>query len=251
MLSKTYILGVGITTAAKDKILELIDQKLSEKGKSVAPLIIFTPNPEQISQASGDASLRDTLNQADIALPDGVGVIIAARLLGKPLYSRITGVDFIEELLGHVSTGANSSSKKLVNTGYFGSGKGVAEAASKCLKAKYPQVSIGYASDVYNREKMIQSDVDILFVALGFPKQEKWILEHKDEVKAKIIMGVGGSLDFISGKVPRAPMVIRLFSLEWLFRLIVQPWRFKRQLRLLHFSALVLQEALSNKVRKR
>ena len=238
MLNKTKILGVEFTTANEDKVLEFIAYELSKDKKT----LIFTPNPEQVAVASGNRELRDLLNQAQISLPDGVGILWAARLLGKPIPARITGVDFMQKLVKIVSD-------RPVITGYFGGQEGVAEACANCLQKKWPKLRVGYASHVYNKEKMIQSDIDILFVALGFPKQERWIIEHKDEIPAKVLMAVGGSFDYISGRIPRAPTVLRMVGLEWLFRLILEPWRFWRQLQIWHFGALIFWEALINRLK--
>jgi N-acetylglucosaminyldiphosphoundecaprenol N-acetyl-beta-D-mannosaminyltransferase len=240
VLQKTDILGVGITKESKEKILEQVFAALSSPKTKLQKILIFTPNPEQISAAARDSSLKNILNEASISLPDGVGVVWAARLLGKPIYARITGIDFMEIL-------CEKFSKEPVITGFLGGQEGVAEAAAECLRKKWPKLRVGYASDVYNKQKMIHSDIDILFVALGFPKQEKWIVEHKDEIPATVIMSVGGAFDFISGKVPRAPKHLRSLGFEWLFRLAIQPWRFFRQLQILHFGGLIFLEALANR----
>lgn len=249
-MQKANILGVGITTEKEDKILEYIVKELKKarerKAKNLPAgrqVVIFTPNPEQISQASRSEELRKLLNQAEIALPDGVFVPVAARLLGEPIYSRITGVDFMKNLVKTVS-------KQPVVTGYLGGQRGVAEEAANCLRQIYPNLRVGYASEAYDRQKMIQSDIDILFVALGFPKQEKWIIEHKDEIPATVLMAVGGAFDFISGAVPRAPKFVQDIGFEWLFRLTIQPWRFKRQLQIWHFAGLIFTRALSSRLKK-
>lgn len=246
MQNKTYILGVGITTTSESKILEYLLGKLEKPKKDQLAgekIIIFTPNPEQISAAAKSPEITELLNQAQIALPDGVGVVMAARFLGKPIYARIPGSDFMEKLVKSISDWP-------VVTGFLGGQRGVAEEAVQCLLSEFPNLRVGYVSDTYEEQKMIHSDIDILFVALGFPKQEKWIVEHKDEIPATVIMSVGGAFDFISGRVPRAPIFFRKMGLEWLFRLILQPWRIFRQLQILHFSALILWEALSSRVKK-
>lgn len=253
-MNKIDILGVGITKASEDEILEYILNKLRWRGKNKEKILIFTPNPEQISAAARNQSLKNLLNQAQIALPDGVGVVIAARLLGKPVYARITGVDFMEKLVKSVARlpkpGTDGQAEQPVITGYLGGEGDIAETTAKCLIKRYPGLAVGYASATFDKTKMIHSDIDILFVALGFPKQEKWILEHKDEIPATVIMAVGGALDFISGNLPRAPKFLRQAGLEWLFRLALQPWRFWRQARLLQFSGLILREALSDRLKK-
>ncbi len=243
MQNKTYVLGVGITTTSEKKILEYILNEIKKPKEKRSKILIFTPNPEQISQARS-RQIRSLLNQAQISLPDGIGVVLAARILGKPIYARITGSDFLEKLCENVS-------KEAVITGYLGGQGGVAKEAAECLKKKYPQLRIGYASDTYNKAKMIQSDTDILFVGLGFPKQERWIVENKDEIPATVLMSVGGTFDFISGRIPRAPKFIRDSGLEWLFRLIRQPWRFFRQLQIFVFGALIFWEALGNRLKNR
>lgn len=239
MLRKTNILGVDFTIEKEEKILEYVLDSLL-KGKKT---VIFTPNPEQVSAAARNPQLRNLLNQAHISLPDGVGIVLAARILGKPIYARITGVDFMKKLV-------KSISERPVITGFFGGQEGVAVSASNCLKKKWPKLRVGYASATYNSKKMTQSDIDVLFVALGFPKQEKWIMRHKNEIPAKVLMSVGGSFDYISGRIPRAPKVLRSIGLEWLFRLALQPWRFFRQLQILHFGGLIIKQALMDRIAK-
>lgn len=246
MLNKTDILGVGITTDNEDRILEFVLAELQKPKKDRKKIVIFTPNPEQISRAAGNRELQNILNSADVALPDGIGLVIGSQFVAKPgerIKARIAGVDFMKNLVKSVS-------KQPIKTGYLGGEPHVAEDAANCLKKMSPGLSIGYASGAYDKEKMIEFDIDILFVGLGFPKQEKWIMEHKNEIPATIFMAVGGSLDFLSGRIVRAPLLIRQIGLEWLFRLIIQPWRFFRQLRLLHFSALILVRALGSRLEK-
>lgn len=246
MLNKANILNVGFTIENEDKILEFIRRGLLKTKKSLSidnKIVIFTPNPEQVSAAARNPELRSLLNQAQVSLPDGVGILWGARLLGAPIYARITGVDFMQKLVKSVSN-------QPVITGYLGGQEGVAEATANCLRKKWPKLRVGYASATYNRGKMIRSDIDILFVALGFPKQERFIIDHKDEIPATVIMAVGGSFDYISGKIPRAPKFLRLAGLEWLFRLILEPWRILRQLQIWHFGALIIKEAAIVRIAK-
>ncbi len=240
MVKTVKILGVKITSEKEERILELILNELEKPRGSRRKIVIFTPNPEQLSQAAGNPELKNLLNEADLALADGVGVTLAARILGKPIEARIAGVDFMKSLVKSVS-------KRPVNTGYLGGQPRVAIEAAECLKKIASGLHVGYASDTYNREKMIESDIDILFVAYGFPKQEEWIMANKDALPATVFMAVGGSFDFLSGRIPRAPRLMRAFGLEWLFRLIIQPWRIFRQARILHFGALILVEALGSR----
>ncbi|MFS8159156.1 MAG: WecB/TagA/CpsF family glycosyltransferase, partial [Candidatus Roizmanbacteria bacterium] len=187
--------------------------------------------------------LKILLNKANITLPDGVGLVAAARLLDLPIKRRIAGVDFMEKLLSVVAN-------RPVKSGFFGGQKGVAVEAANCLQKSYQNLQISYASHAYNGDELKKAGIDILFVGLGFPKQEEWILEHRDEIDAKVIMAVGGAFDFLSRNVVRAPKVVQDVGAEWLFRLIRQPWRARRQAQLLNFSALILGRALSDRLKR-
>lgn len=261
MLRKKNILGVGITAEKKSKILEyVVDRLQSNKEK----FFIVTPNPEILVYAQNHLAFKDKLNSAGVSLADGVGVLAASQLLGLGIPERTTGVDFIEKL-------CEMSRENPVSMGFLGGRRGVAERTAECLKQKYPWISISFAgeewperevfrmkylvSSIENKsKKSIQNTkykipdtgIDILFVAYGFPKQEEWISDNLERLPVKAAMGVGGAFDFISGNVPRAPKLIRSLGLEWLFRLIVQPWRWKRQLALPKFLILILKERFRN-----
>ncbi len=250
MLNKTELLGVNITTNSEEEILKYVVSELDKPRKMRKQLIIFTPNPEQLTAAHAQPQLKDLLNKADIALPDGVGIVKAAQMLRLSIKRRITGADFMDRLLKLTSSEPQRHAKEPVKSGFFGGQKGVAVEAANCLQNSYKNIVIGYASDTYNKKDLINSDVDILFVGLGFPKQEQWIIEHKDEIPTTIIMAVGGSFDFFSGKVGRAPKVVQDIGAEWLYRLIRQPWRAKRQARLLGFSALIFKSWVGNHLKR-
>jgi N-acetylglucosaminyldiphosphoundecaprenol N-acetyl-beta-D-mannosaminyltransferase len=256
MLKSKQILGVKITTSKENEILEFIQKELAKPKGKRSKIVIFTPNPEQLSAAAGASSLKELLNKADVNLPDGIGVVAAAKLLGTGVEARVAGVDFMVRLIEDTSKIGTGISAPLsgvrdrpVVTGFFGGQKGVAIKAAECLRKITPKMTLGYVSDAFDKEKMIQSDIDILFVALGFPKQERWIIQHKDEIPATVIMGVGGAFDFWSGRITRAPKPLRDIGLEWLFRLILEPRRFGRQLRIWHFGGLIFREALSSRLK--
>lgn len=240
-LEEIELFGVKVTTSSEGSILKYIESKLED---SKSKTFITTPNPEIIMYARRHPEFMKILNSADIALPDGVGVSMAASLTHKGKMTRITGVDFMERLCEKVSNSAIQNSKSVVSIGLFGGVPGIAEFTAECLKKKYSGLVVSYASDTWKPHELKSKQVDILFVAMGFPKQEKWIYENLEKIPAKIVMGVGGSFDFISGKVGRAPKTVRNFGLEWLFRLVRQPWRLKRQLALVGFILLTLKETL-------
>lgn len=230
-LEKISLLGVGITNATEDDILEFIHTGLQ---KTYEKYYIVTPNPELLVIAHKDKDYKDILNNARIALPDGVGVMLGAYLLGRPLKQRITGVDLVKSLCNHVS-------KQPITVGFLGSGPNVAVKTAECLQKLYPDLKIGYALQEWE-ESLKTKKIDILFIAFGSPKQEIWIKDNLNNLPVKVVMGVGGSFDFLSGKIPRAPKVLRNLGLEWLFRLIIQPWRIKRQLSLITFMLLIIKE---------
>lgn len=241
-LVKTSVLGVGITNATKEEVLEYIGEILRNKTKK---LFVTTPNPEIVVFAHNHPEFRKILNDADLALCDGIGLLLASRIMAKPLKERITGIDMMD-LLCQMSVDWG------LNIGLLGARPGVAERAAKCLREKYPSLKIIYtASEWEDRDSSLplsakrkagNRGIDILFVAYGFPKQEEWIAKHLPELPIRLAMGVGGSFDMLSGEVRRAPFIVRMIGFEWLYRLIRQPWRWRRQLALLTFLRLVFRE---------
>lgn len=243
MREKKNILGVGISNATRQEILEYIWEVVKNRSQK---LKIFTPNPEMIVAAANDSELKHMLNEADISLCDGAGLYSAARFLKQPLKERITGVDLMENL-------CKESVRKGASIGLLGAGAGVAEKTAECLRKKYPGIKIVFVTDELrdSEGKDLQftnkdnaKHIDILFVAFGFPKQERWIIEHIEKLPITVAMGVGGAFDYISGTVPRAPKLVRSLGMEWLYRLIHQPWRWRRQLALVEFVYLVSRALL-------
>jgi N-acetylglucosaminyldiphosphoundecaprenol N-acetyl-beta-D-mannosaminyltransferase len=248
-LPKIDILGVDFTNVEKFKILEYIITSLINKNDSY---YIVTPNPEMIVFSRRNNHFLKILNQARIALPDGIGVVLAGKVLGKPISERIPGADFLEDLCREIAG-------KPITVGFLGGRSGVAERTVECLVGKYPGLRIGFVGEEWGeagfdlarkyqvntvRRKHRHQVVDILFVAFGFPKQEKWMAEHVGKIPVRVMMGVGGTFDYLSGEVVRAPFILRALGLEWLFRLFVQPWRWRRQIALVEFCLLVLREVI-------
>ena len=231
---KTFLLGVGFNNLTETEVLEYIVKNLQKQRKKY---YIVTPNPELLVIANNDKDYKKVLNGAELALPDGIGIIIGSQLLGKPLKQRITGVDFMEMLCKEVS-------KRPITVSFLGAGPNVAVKTSECLQKRYPGLNVGWVAQEWS-EELKNKETDILFVAFGSPKQEIWISEHLNELPIKVAVGVGGAFDFVSGNVRRAPGFMRRLGLEWLFRLVIQPWRIKRQLSLVKFSYLILKEKFS------
>jgi N-acetylglucosaminyldiphosphoundecaprenol N-acetyl-beta-D-mannosaminyltransferase len=259
-LSKKQILGVNITSASKNKILEYISSSL---GDSKEKYYIVTPNPEMVVAAHNNPKFKSILNNAHIALCDGVGLLLASQLLGKPIPERITGTDFVKDL-------CETFKDQPISIGFLGGKPQIAELAVERLLQEWPHLNIVFVHDEWNDDGFSFSErnlnsgiksqgkdqksiskhistrhIDILFVAFGFPKQEEWIYSNLESLDVSIMIGVGGAFDYLSGTVIRAPFIIRAIGLEWLFRLVRQPWRIKRQLAIIEFLFLVLQQKFS------
>lgn len=222
---KVEILNIFLDKVDYDDALDRVRDFLKAKETK----IIVTPNAEIIMDAQKDSNYREIINSADMVLPDGIGVVLAAKILGNPLKTRTTGFDMMIKILQDANKNHNSI--------YLLGGKpGVADKAADKIKTKYPSVDIvgtshGYFSELEEEnivKKINRASPDFLFVAMGAPKQEFFMAKHKKRLGCKVAMGVGGSLDVISGNVKRAPVFMQKAGLEWLYRLIKQPSRIKR-----------------------
>lgn len=227
-MKKCNILGVDFDNITFDEGVNRVMEYFEGEGVKT----VFTPNPEMVIEGNNDKELMKILNSASLVIPDGIGIIYGARILGTPLKERVPGCDLIQAVF-----------KRMKDTQYtayfFGASPEVVKAARVKMIEKYRGLKIVGVSDGYfdkEKEEKIISEIkkkkpDFLLVGLGVPKQEKWISQHMD-LPVKVMMGVGGSFDVLSGKTKRAPKIFRKLGLEWFYRLITQPQRFKRQLRL-------------------
>jgi len=231
---KVDILGIAIDDLDEDAVEGIIEERLSD-GRGT---FIATPNPEMILLAQKDAEFRNILNSADIKIPDGYGLKIGARILGRKLCSRATGTDLMQRICRLAGT-------KGLSVYLLGAEEGVARKAEENLKKILPNLKIVGAESGGNLSALPENGIswnnqvilahinavkpDILFVALGHRKQEKWIFENfKKLAGVKVAMGVGGAFDFYSGKMRRAPLTMRRLGLEWLWRLFLEPRRYPR-----------------------
>jgi len=202
-----------------------------------------TPNAEIVYEAMHDQDFCALLNGAALVLPDGAGTVLGAKLLGTPLKQKVAGIDFAANLLGILE----ESGKKL----YLLGGKpGIGELAAEKMLEKHPRLQICGIADGYFKEeapvveKINSAQPDVLFVCLGAPKQEKFMYAHKDALNVRLMIGLGGSLDGFAGTVKRAPKWMIRLQLEWLYRLIKEPWRLGRMTRLPKFVLAVLGHRL-------
>ncbi len=216
------ILGVKLDgldiVRVRSRIREFLDE---DRLHQITPV-----NPEFIMAARRDRELRDISNRSDLTVADGVGLKIAGRLLRHDVGQRITGVDLAWEL-------AKIAAERRLSIFFLGAAEGVAARAAERVSAAYPDLRIagtysGSPSEEGIVERVNSSGADILLVAFGVPKQEKFIHGNRDKLRVRVAMCVGGTFDFIAGIIPRAPRWMREAGLEWLFRLIKQPQRINR-----------------------
>jgi len=227
---KIDVMGLQFDNVTMDEALERAKQILA--GDRAA--YVVTPNAEIAYEAMHNEDLRQLVNDADLVLPDGAGVVLASKILKTPLKQKVAGVDFADNLLGVLAQTGGS-------VYLLGSKPGIAELAAEKMLAKHPGLTIAGMADGYFKEegpvveKINAVKPDVLFVCLGAPKQEKFMAAHQQELQVKLMAGLGGSLDSFAGTVKRAPRWMINLSLEWLYRLIKEPKRFKRMLRLPKF----------------
>ena len=244
-MEKIKICGVNIDNVNMAETVEILKKYL--KGDRAKR--IYTPNTEIAMMAKDDQDLKDILNKGDLIIPDGIGLIYGSKIRKKPLKERVTGFDVSVELLKI----ANENSYRLY---LLGGKEGVAKEAAENIKKDYPNIEIaGYHNGYFKGSHMDIEDsqeekdiieairsnkTDILFVGLGFPKQEMWINDHIEKLNIKIAIGNGGTMDILSGNMQRAPEIYQKLGLEWFYRLIKEPSRIKRQILLPKFILYVL-----------
>ena len=252
-MEKISIFGVDIYNTTLEDTIEVLKGYL--KGDSLKK--IYTPNTEIVMAAKDDGDLRDLLNRGDLVIPDGIGLIYGSKIQGKPLKERVTGFDTSMELLKL----ANENSYSIY---LLGCKDGVAKQAAENIKKDYPNIKItGYHHGYFKGchmgiedseeelkiiEEINESAPDIIFVGLGFPNQEIWIDSNADRLNSKVIIGNGGVMDVLAGNAKRAPEIYQKLGLEWLYRLIKEPSRIKRQLVLPKFMLTVIfnRDAIKN-----
>ena len=225
-------MGVGFDNLTKSEFTAKAESMLQNKERGY----VVTPNAEIVYESIHDDGFRSLLNDASMVLPDGAGVVLGAKILGTPIKEKVAGIEFGEEVC-----------KLLAKNGgrlyLLGSKPGIAKAAGEKLAQKYPGLVIcGTADGYFQDEKAVverinEAKPDVLFVCLGAPKQEKFIKAHFEELEVTLMLGLGGSLDGYAGVAQRAPRWMIDMSLEWLYRLLKEPKRLGRMMRLPKFVA--------------
>jgi N-acetylglucosaminyldiphosphoundecaprenol N-acetyl-beta-D-mannosaminyltransferase len=232
------ILGTPVTPFDSfDAVVRCARDQIAARQKTFCVAI----NPEKVERASRDPQLKQVLETANLRICDGVGVLLAAFLLHGRKLARCTGVDLFIEL---ARVAAVERWKVFLLGGAADSNAG----ARAALMERFPGLQVVGCQDGFFTdsravlEQINSSGADILFVALGSPRQEFWIAEHLNRLRPPLCMGVGGSFDVLSGKVARAPLLFRRTGTEWLYRLVSQPSRIRRQLALPVFAVRVLRQ---------
>ncbi|ORX22415.1 glycosyltransferase [Thermoanaerobacterium sp. PSU-2] len=237
MVGRFVIFDVPIDKVNMKQAVDAVEKFLSEDRLHM----IATPNAEIVMMAQKDPEYKEILNKTDLNVPDGSGVIFASKIYKEELPERVAGFDLMMELI-------KVAAEKKYKIYLLGAKSDVVKGAYLNLKRQYSEIDIvGFHDGYFSKDDeaefikdINEKNTDLLFVALGAPKQEKWIYENKNRLKAKVAIGVGGSFDVIAGKVTRAPEIYRKLGLEWFYRLLKEPWRYKRMMALPKFAVKVL-----------
>lgn len=235
---RVQVLGLPVDGITYPQLLDQLDTWITAGERAHH---ICTTNPEFTMIAQHDPNFANILRRADLCVPDGIGMVLAARRIGVSLPERVTGSDGLPII-------AERAAQKGWTLFFLGAAPGIADQAAAVLRQQYPDLQIVgiYSGSPAPEEEdalveMINtSGADLLFVAYGAPKQDKWIARNLPRLQVSAAMGVGGAFDYIAGVVPRAPVWMRKIGMEWLYRLIREPWRIKRQTRLPRFVLAVL-----------
>ena len=240
-MSRIDVLGVGFDDLTRDGAVALCKNLIEEHRSAY----MVTPNPEIVMASWDDPALREAISNADLVIPDGIGVVKAAKILGTPLKERLPGIEIGEAILQY----AAQSGKKVF---LLGAKPGVADLAADRMREMFPGIDICGVNDGYFKddaaviEKINAAKPDFLMVCLGFPKQEMWMAQNASKLDVGLMAGLGGSLDVFAGTVLRAPEKWQRMNAEWLYRCIKEPWRFKRIARL----PLFILKAIAKRIRK-
>lgn len=236
MGDRVEIFGIGVDVVdAGEAVARALDMALAGRASYVV-----TPNVEIVMAARSDEELRRSLNGADLAVGDGIGLVWASRILGKPLPAWVSGIDLMTDLL-------REASKHGLRVFLLGSTQEVVTAAAERMRSVLGAEVVGFHHGFFSPleepkivDSILRTEPHIIFVGMGSPRQELWMAENVSLIGRGVMIAVGGSFDVISGAKRRAPSLLRKLGLEWMYRLISEPRRFRRMMALPRFAALVL-----------
>jgi len=234
--NRINILGTEFDNFTTKQFHQYLDDDLDFKANK----FIVTPNPEIVLSARKDAKFSKIINNADYVIPDGIGIIKGAKSLGTPIHERITGFDTLQYLI-------KTANRKQLKVYLLGAKPEIIQASADKIKKDYPQVDLVGFHDGYFKddgaiaEEIAEKSPNVVFVALGSPKQEFFIDKYRERTNA-VWIGVGGSFDVFSGTKKRAPKLIQKLNLEWFYRLVKEPTRFGRMLAIPKYMGLINKE---------
>ncbi len=234
---RVEILGVGFDNMTMEQAVAEGVRLMETEGAHY----VVTPNPEIVEVCREDAEAMEAVKHANLVIPDGIGVIYGAKILGTPLQEKIPGIEFAKRLMEQMAV----NGKKLF---LLGAKPGIAEEAARRLSAQYVGLQVVGTHDGYFKEDegviraIRESGADVVFVCLGAPKQEKWMRKNGEATGAHLLLGLGGCLDVFSGTVKRAPVIYQKLGLEWFYRLLKNPSRAGRMMKLPLFLVHVMGE---------
>lgn len=241
---RTTVCAIPVDCVTEETALTAVD-RLLDRGR---PSAIFAMNPEKVMHCLKNGKLRRAIQDADLLIPDGIGIVMAARLLGGNRLARVPGCELMPALCG-------VAAERGLSVFLLGAAPGVAARAGAELTRRFPQLRIvgcEHGQDVEARtggivEAINAARPDFLFVALGSPRQELWIADNLPRLEVKVCQAVGGTFDVLAGDTKRAPKLFRMAHLEWFYRPASQPTRIRRQGALLSFSWLILKERVGRR----
>lgn len=239
------LLGVPVDCVTMAQSVDFVEERVAS-GEGCAAVVAV--NPEKIMRARVDRGLLDSLRRAALLIPDGIGAVWGARLLANAEIGRVPGAELMPAICARAA-------EKGFSVFLFGAQEEVNAKAADILPARYPGLRIAGRRNGYVDadgmpalvDEINQSGADVLFIALGSPRQEEWIDQNIGSLRVKAVQGVGGTFDVIAGRVQRAPPLFRRLNLEWFYRLLREPKRLWRQRVLLYFMLAILAERLKTK----
>lgn len=224
------IMGVEFDSLTISEAVERAETLIAERSAAY----VVTPNPEIVMTCWDNPDAMEAVQNADLVLPDGVGVVYGAKILGTPLNGKLPGIDFATELMRRLA-------KRGGRVYLLGAKPGIAELAGERMQEQFPGLIVCGTHDGYFQEdapvieEINALQPDLLLVCLGAPKQELWMHRNRPLLKVGLMAGLGGSLDVFAGTVKRAPVFFQKLGMEWFYRLLKEPWRFKRMMKLPKF----------------
>lgn len=243
---KVHILGLPVNAVTMESVQQFVDDRVRSQS---SPAYIVCANPEKVYQIRSVRWLGQFFETADLVIPDGIGIVIAARWLHGCKLDRVAGADLMQA----ICAAAPARGYRIF---IYGSSVTINRQAVEVLRRRHPGISIvgtqhGYCPPGEMDElisRINEARPDILFVGLGSPHQELWIQNYLPKLRVKVIQGIGGTLDIVSGKLKRAPVWARAAGMEWLYRLLCQPSRIRRQLRLVSFAWEVVAAVMRSRI---